>query len=211
MNDEKRNKRLRLLISRLNKERKRRAKQIDILCNDFVTAQKDFIRSLKAVSFAADFYESIAGLTDLNELLCTAGKLAQDQIQDANVVFFLLQGSNFELHIFESEQPIDLEERRIENFFTAELVDNIAGSHRICSVDDMLAMGLQCSGACLDKISAAAVPLSSNSGSLGFILLYRCSQKPLVSDEINCIAQVAPGLARSIAACRVPVSSVESV
>lgn len=211
MNDENRNKRLRLLVSRLNKERKKRAKQIDILCNDFVTAQKDFIKSLKAVSFAADFYESITGLTDLNELLCTAGKRIQDQIQDANVVFFLLRGGNFELHIFESDQPIDFlapsgvegEERRIENFFTAELVDNIAGSHRVCSIDDMLAMGLQCSGGCLEKISAAAVPLSSNSGSLGFILLYRCSQKPLVSDEINCIAQITSGFARSIAACRV--------
>ena len=69
MNNENHNKRLRQLIARLNKERKTRAKQIDILCNDFVTAQKDFIKSLKANSFAADFYESIAGLTDLNELL----------------------------------------------------------------------------------------------------------------------------------------------
>ena len=141
MNDERRNKRLRLLITRLNKERKKQAKQIDILCNDFVAAQKDFIKALNTIGFAADFYEAIAGLTELNELLCTAGNLIKGQIPDANVAFFLLaptiaegrQHGNFELHIFESDQPIDLEDRRIENFFTAELVGNIAKSNRICT------------------------------------------------------------------------------
>jgi hypothetical protein len=208
-----RNKRLRLLITRLNKERKKQAKQIDILCNDFIAAQRDFIKSLQSISFAADFYEGIAGLTDLNELLCTAGKFIKNQVPDANVAFFLLvpsgaeglQGGNpdrrrtsFELHIFESNQPIDLGDRRIENFFTTELVDNIAKSNRICTIDDMLAMGLAGSPACLEKISAAAIPLSARSGSLGFILIYRSSQKPIAPDELKCIAQVTPGLARSI-------------
>ncbi len=216
MNDEKRNKRLRLLISRLNKERKIRARQIDILCNDFVSAQRDFIKALNVISFSADFYEAVAGLNDINELLCTAGRLAQDQIPGANIAFFLQRGGNceyrqtsFEMHIFESDRPIDLEERRIENFFTAELVDNIVRSNRVCTVDDMVAMGLQCSPAGLEKISAAALPLSNSSGSPGFILIYRCSQSPLTSDEINCIAQVTPGLARSIISCRAVVNSVE--
>ncbi len=209
MNDGKR-KHLRLLIGRLNKERKKQARQIDILCNDFVVAQKEFIVSLKAISFTANFYESITGLADLNELLVTAAKNIQSQIEGTNVVFFLRRENNFEMHIFDSIESIDFlaqeaienNDRRIENFFTAELVDNIAASRWICSVDDMLAMGLQCSGSCLEKISAAAVPLSSNSGSLGFILLYRCSQKPLVPDEISCIGQISTGLSRSITACR---------
>ena len=96
MNDERRNKRLRLLITRLNKERKKQAKQIDILCNDFVAAQKDFIKALNTIGFAADFYEAIAGLTELNELLCAAGNLVKDQIPDANVAFFLLAPSSAE-------------------------------------------------------------------------------------------------------------------
>jgi hypothetical protein len=210
VNDEKR-KHLRLLIARLNKERKNQARQIDILCNDFVTAQKDFIKALRAISFAADFYEGIAGLTDLNELLCTAGKLAKEQIPDTNIAFFLLRNDSFEMHIFESDRPIGLDERRIENFFTTELVNNIARSNRVCTVNDMLEMGLQCSGACLEKITAAAAPLSSNSGSLGFILLYRSSQKPLTADEINCIAQITPGLTRSIIACRAAAQVAQPV
>jgi hypothetical protein len=215
VNDERRNKRLRLLISRLNKERKKQAKQIDILCNDFVSAQKDFVKALKTIGFAADFYEAIAGLTELNELLCTAGNLIKDQIPDVNVTFFLLapnnaegpQHDNFELHIFESDLAIDLEDRRIENFFTAELVGNIAKSNQICAIEDMLAMGLAGSPTCLEKISTAAIPLSTPASSLGFVLIYRSSRNPLTADELKAIAQITPGLARSIASCRALIGS----
>ncbi len=231
MNDERRNKRLRLLISRLNKERKKQAKQIDILCNDFVAAQKDFIKSLNTIGFAADFYEAIAGLNELNELLCAAGNLIQDQIPDANVAFFLLAPSDvgglaadsadgpqhdnpdcrqtsFELHIFESDQPIDLEDRRIENCFTSELVGNIAKSNRVCTIEDMLAMGLAGHPACLEKISAAAVPLSTPASSMGFVLIYRSSRNKLTANELKAVTQITPGLGRSIASCRALISSI---
>jgi hypothetical protein len=222
VNDERRNKRLRLLISRLNKERKKQAKQIDILCNDFVAAQKDFIKSLNTIGFAADFYGAIAGLTELNELLFVAGNLIKDQIPDANVAFFLLahtiaegqqhdnldcRQTSFELHIFESDQPIDLENRRIENFFTAELVGDIAKSNRICAIEDMLAMGLAGPPACLEKISTAAIPLSTPASSMGFVLIYRSSRNQLTAAELKAVAQVTPGLARSIASCRALITS----
>jgi transcriptional regulator with GAF, ATPase, and Fis domain len=202
VNDERRNKRLRLLIKRLNNERKKQAKQIDILCNDFISAQKDFIKKLSVIAFAADFYEGISGVTDLNELLNASANLIRDQIPDVNVDFFLLQGNNFELHIFESDRLIDLEDKRIENFFTDELVNEIAKSNRICVIDDMLAMGLGAPPLCLEKISAVTAPLATNNCSVGFVLIYRCSQKPISSDELKAIAQISSGLARSIAACR---------
>ena len=155
-------------------------------------------------------------MTELNELLCTAGNLVKDQIPDANVAFFLLapsiaegpQSDNFELHIFESDQPIDLEDRRIENFFTAELVGDIAKSNRICTIEDMLAMGLAGSPACLEKISTAAIPLSTPSSSMGFVLIYRSSRNQLTADELKAVAQIMPGLGRSIASCRALVNSI---
>jgi hypothetical protein len=215
VNDERRNKRLRLLIRKFNKQRKKQAMQIDILCNDIMTAHKGFLKALNTISFAADFYGAITGLTELNELLCAAGNLVKNQIPDANVAFFLLapssaegpQHDNFELHIFESDQPIDLEDRRIENFFTAELVGNIAKSNRICTIEDMLAMGLAGFPACLEKISTAAIPLSTPASSMGFILIYRSSRNQLTADELKAVAQITPGLGRSIASCRALVSS----
>lgn len=208
MSNETRNKRLRLLISRFNKQRKKQAKQIDILCNDIITAQKDFIKALKIIGFAADFYGAITGVTNLNELLCTAGSYIQKHTPEANVAFFLLNADNFELHVFENEQPIDLEDKRIENFFSTELVANISKSHQICTIDDMLGMGLQCSPVWLEKISTVAVPLSAGGNATGFVLIYRSSNNPLTADELKAAAQITPGLSRSIVSCRESVSSI---
>jgi GAF domain-containing protein len=221
VSNENRNRRLRLLISRLNKERKKQARQIDILCNDLIAAQKDFIKELNVIGFAAEFYESILGAADLNELLYTAGNLIKNQIRDVNAAFFLLQPASsgesdgFEMHIFESDQPIDLailcpnrtwevednQDRRIENFFTTELVEAIARSNRLCTVDDMLVMGLAGNPRSLEKVSAVGLPLNHHGCSLGFLLLYRASTSPFTSEELKAVGQIAPGLARAITSC----------
>jgi len=202
VNDLRRNIRLRQLVRQFNKQRKKQRQQIDILCNDIISAQKDFIKSLKIISFAADFYGSIIGSTELNDLLCMAGNLIQKHIPDVYAAFFLVQTENFELHVFENEQPLELDEKRIENLFTTEIASAISESNHVCTIDDMLEMGLQCSPIWLDKISMAAMPLSTGSSKMGFLLIYRSSKNPLNSDELKSITQIMPGLARSIASCR---------
>jgi hypothetical protein len=216
VNDERRNKRLRLLIRKFNKQRKQQAKQIDILCNDIITAHRDFLKALKIIGFTADFYGAITGITEVNELLCTAGSCIQKHTQGAHAAFFLLspsgvegtQPDNFELHVFENDESIAPEDKRIENYFTTELVLNISKSSQICTIEDMLGMGLQCSPAYLEKISAAAIPLEGGANSTGFVLIYRSSHNQLTADELKAIAQIAPGLGRSIASCRALVSSI---
>jgi len=200
---------LRLLISKLNKERKKQTKKIDILCNDLIAAQRDFIKRLDTISFTANFYETIAGITEMSSLILIASKLIKDETADANVAFFLRQADNFELHIFESTQPILLEKQGLENCFTPEVVDNICKSNKICTLDDMFAMGLQGNLTRLNEISAATIPLSQPGPSLGFILIYRSSQNKLTADELNNIAAISPGLSRAIASCRVLCQSVD--
>ena len=202
MNDGYRHRRLRLLIKKFNKERKKQAKKIDILCNDLIAAQRDFIKRLDTISFAADFYESIAGLTDLNGLLSAVGKLTKDEMPDVNIAFFLRQADSFELHMFESNQPITLEKQRLENCFTPELVNNICKSNKVCTIDDMFAMGMEGNLNILNKISAVTIPLSLPGLSLGFILIYRSSQDKLTTDELSKIAAVTSGLSRAIQSCQ---------
>lgn len=209
MDQQKRHKRLRLLISKLNKERKRQAKKTDILCNDFITAQRDFIAKLNIISFTATFYESILGTCELAGVLCTASKLIREEIADANVTFFLRQAENFELHMFESEKPIALEKSRLENYFTAELVEQISTSNKLCRLEDMFAMGLQGSLVGLSQISAVTIPLGELGQSLGFILIYRSSTDRLRSDELNRIAAIKGGLSRAIQACQTPLHSTD--
>jgi hypothetical protein len=195
---------MRLLVSKLNKERKKQAKKIDILCNDLIAAQRDFIKRLDTISFTANFYETITGTTELSSLILIASKLIKDETGDANVTFFLRQGESFEMHIFESAQPISLEKQGLENCFTPEVVDNICKSNKICTLDDIFAMGLQGNLTRLNEISAATIPLGQVGLSLGFILIYRSAQNKLTAGELNNIVAISPGLSRAIASCRVP-------
>ncbi len=209
MDDKQRHRRLRLLIKKLNKERKTQAKKIDILCNDLIAAQREFIKKLDTISFTANFYEAIIGTTDLSSLLLIADKLIKEEIPDANVAFLLRQADSFELHMSEKDKPITLEKQQLENCFTPELVDNICKSNKLCTLDDMFAMGLQGNLISLNKISAVTVPLSRLSSSLGFILIYRSSANKLTADELNNISAVTCGLSRAIAFCQAPCHSAD--
>jgi transcriptional regulator with GAF, ATPase, and Fis domain len=207
--DKNRRRRVRLLIKKLNKERKQQAKKIDILCNDFITAQKNFIKKLNTITFATNFYESILGTTDLAALLQAAVRLIRDEIADVNVTFFLRQEDNFQLHIFESEQSTTLENQHLENYFTAELIDNICKSNKICALDDMFAMGLEGNLTGLNKISAVTIPLGLAGSSLGFMLIYRSSENKLTAEELNNITAVTFGLSQAIQSCQALLNSTD--
>jgi hypothetical protein len=196
MDQKQRHKRLRLLIGKLNKERKTQVKKIDMLCNDLIAAQRDFIKKLNTVSFAADFYKSILGITDLDRLLSTAGKLIKDELDGASVTVFLRNG--FSQSGAGSRED---ELRVLENCYTAELVDNICKSNNVCSLDDMFAMGLQGNLVELNKISAYAISLSQLGPAVGFILIYRSSENKITADELNKVSAIISGLSRAIKSC----------
>jgi transcriptional regulator with GAF, ATPase, and Fis domain len=200
---------VRLLIKKLNKKRKKQAKKIDILCNDFIAAQRDFIKSLKTISFIANFYESIIGITNLNSLLYSVVQLIKEENTDANVTFFLRQSDNFELFMFESEQPITLEKQHFENSFTPELMNNICKSNKVCTLDDMFAMGLQGNLTGFNKISGVTIPLGQPGSSFGFVLVYRSSENKLTTEEINNISAVTCGLSRAIQSCQATLHSAD--
>ncbi|MBW7991352.1 MAG: hypothetical protein FVQ84_15250 [Planctomycetes bacterium] len=209
MENKQRHRRVRLLIKKLNKTRKKQAKKIDILCNDFIGAQRDFIKSLKTISFIANFYESIIGITDLNTLLYSVVQLIKEENTDANVTFFLRQSENFELFMFESEQPITFEKQQLENSFTPELMDNICKSNKVCTLDDMFAMGLQGNLIGLNKITGVTIPLGQSGSSFGFVLVYRSSENKLTTEEISNISAVTCGLSRAIQSCQATLHSAD--
>lgn len=202
MIDKLREKRLRGMVSRLNKERKCQAKKVDILCNDLIAAQRSFIKSLDSISFAANFYESIVGARDLENLLHSACELIKGENPDATVAFFLRRGGQFAMHLFESDKPIAMEKQKLESCFSAELMENICASNEICTLQRMLEMGLEVNPGYLKKISAAAIPLAQNGCSFGFVLIYRAGEKKLPAERLKNIAMIMPGLSRAIQACQ---------
>jgi len=190
------------MIKKLNRDRKKQNQKIDILCNDLIEAQRTFIKRLGIINFVANFYESIIGATDLNKLLHTAVEFFRAENADVNITFFLRQEENVELFLFESGRPMPIDKQYIESCFSPELIDNISKSNKVCSLEDMFAMGLQGNPNELNKISAVTIPLGLFSSSLGFILVYRSSEDKITSDEIDRISAVISGLSQAITSCQ---------
>lgn len=203
-------KRLRLLVRKLNRARRVQAKKIDILCNDIVTAQRDFIVRLQTLSFVVDFYEALVGLTDLTAILRTTAGVVRSVIHDAGIVFFLLEGHGFQIHIFDSEQPAGIDAGQFGEIFTSELVRNVCNSYKICLAEDMFAMGLQGNLSVLNKVTFAGIPLSQGGTSVGFLLVYRSAQNELKADELDRIAAITSGLSRAVRSAQVVSHSANS-
>ncbi|MHC4195019.1 MAG: hypothetical protein ACYSQZ_03585 [Planctomycetota bacterium] len=209
-----RQKRVRMLVGKLNRARKSQAKKIDMLCNDIIGAQWGFIKRLDVISFTANFYKTIVGITELDNLLYTADNLIKEEIEDVNdnlikeeiedvnVAFFLRQAESFKLHMFESNQPIAIDPQHLENCFTNELVGNICESNKVCTLENLFEMGLQGNPAMLSKISVGVIPLGHLGLSLGFILIYRPSENKLTTEQIARITAITPGLSRAISTCQ---------
>jgi transcriptional regulator with GAF, ATPase, and Fis domain len=187
-----------MLLKKLNKERKKQSKKIDILCNDMISAQRDFIKRLSTIDFRANFYEAIMGTTDLSCLLSTSAAIIKEETDDANIIFFLRQTDNFEIHTFDNTQANSLENQRIESCFSYELMTNICMSNKICTIDDMFAMGLQGNLIGLNTISAVTIPLGFAGSVQGFMLIYRSLEKKLTTREITNISAISCGLSQAI-------------
>jgi hypothetical protein len=200
-------KRLRLLVSEFNKERRRQAQKIDILCNDFVSAQREFIKRLTTIGFAASFYESIIGINEQAVLLENAAQLIKDEIGEANIVFFLRGSRGFESHIFDSEAMTLNDCDRLENCLSPEIAENICKANRLCIGDDFMMMGLLDDSSISNRYCAATIPLGCLGVSTGFILIYRPIKQTLSDEELNSVSAVAIGLSRAIQASRVTSQS----
>ena len=203
--DEARYVKARSLVRRLCKLRRTQAKLIDILCNDMVNAHRDFLQHLRVLNFSVGFYESILGKGDLRSLLDTAARCIKDHVNNSSVVVFLRECEGFNLHMVDENKPIEVDCRRLESYFTSEVVDRLSRANRVCSLDDMFEMGLEGDLPILNRISAGAVPIKQAGPGLGFVLIYRSVENPLGSQELAGLAGVMSGLYRAIEDCKVSV------
>ena len=101
--------RVRRLVKGVNKAKRVQAKKIDILCNDMVSAHRDFIERLKPLTFSVMFYESILGCTDLNTLVDRVGAMLATAVPEAGIAIFLLSGEGYELHMTGQHRPIEVD------------------------------------------------------------------------------------------------------
>lgn len=202
MSQTERHKRLRLLLKRLNRQRKWQASRIDILCNDLICAQRAFLHQLQGIGFAAEFYHSLLGCTDLHDLLSRAGHLIRREAPEVGVSFYLrhLDGGDFR-----TVAPCPGGQWGPEELLPADVVDGICKSNVSGMLDDLPTTHLEQWPDELRTFSMATLPLSELGRPLGFVLLYRRLPETVTQEEVNRIGSVTSGLARAIRAARVPL------
>ena len=192
------NKRALKVIRSLHTCQKKQAGKIDVLCRDMVSAHREFSTKLAALSFVASYYESLLGCTDLDDLLDTAVQGIREDVKETDAAIFLLSENGFDVHIADTGVADPVEKRQFQHWFTREMVNSVSQMNRICSLDQLLRMGLQGSPAVLKTISLAAIPLGRFGQAVGFVLVYRPAHLPLQTEELSRLAAVSTGLREAI-------------
>lgn len=186
------------VIRSLHSRRRELTKKIDILCNDMVTAHSDFSVKLSKLNFVTAFYESLLNCSTLDDVLDVSVSGIRASIEQADAAIILLADNGFDVHVTEQNLSDSIEKTQFRSWFTRELVSSISQMNRICSLEQLLQMGLQGPPAIMKTISIAAIPLGRLGQGLGLVLVYRPADMPLRSEELSRIAAVSGGLRKAI-------------
>lgn len=189
------------MIRNVNRQRKRQARQIDLLCHDLIGAQRQFIRHLETIGFAAVFYKGLLGIRDLGQLLDAAGQALREQTPQAHLVFHLRQHGLFRQVPPEGGGEQTSDPVHLIECFTPELAEGICRTNKTCRLDDLLGLGLQVNPAVVSRLSAVTIPLGRSGRSIGFLMVCRRSHHPLTASEIRRLSAVVPGLVIAIESC----------
>ncbi|MCL5282253.1 MAG: GAF domain-containing protein [Planctomycetes bacterium] len=206
MSQTERYQRLRLLLKKLNQQRKRQANQIDILCHDLIGAQRSFLHRLQDIGFAAEFYRSLLGCTDIDSVLARAGRIIKQELPGTGVTFFLRQPDGCTVHACAGDEML-YGERGPHECLEPDLVEDICKRNRACTLDDILDLGADGALAPLRRFSLVTLPLSDLGRSLGFVLIYCPRPQVLNLADVRPIGPAMRGLAQAVRGVRVPLPS----
>ncbi len=198
--------RLRLLLKRLNQQRKRQASQIDILCHDLIGAQRSFVNRLQDIGFAAEFYRSLLGCTDIDGVLARAGRIIKQELPGTGVTFFLRQPDGCTVHACAGDEALYGEQGPHE-CLDPDLVESICKRNRACTLDDILDLGADGDLTPLRRFSLVTLPLSDLGRSVGFVLIHCPRPQVLNLADVRQIGPAMRGLAQAVRGVRVPLPS----
>jgi len=195
-----REKKFRSLFRKLNSQRKKQARQIDILCRDIISWHRKFVNSLKLISFVSDFYQQLLAANDINSLLSTAEKQILSRVSCENVCFIIKKAGTFELNVFETNHTPALDNPILTDSFNEKLFADIAASNKVCTLDDLLKMGLQLNPAAAKNLKLLSLPLSHTGRTTGFILLESTAGKDFEDNQIKTLTSICVGLSQAVEA-----------
>ncbi len=197
MEKRRRYERIKAIVRKLNIKRRQQARQIEILCNDMIGSQREFITRLDMISRKADFYEKLLECHSIEAVLYAAEKTIREQLPQTNIVFFLRHENGHQIYPFVESSLSDAS--ALESSFTDELVLNVCKLNKVCSLDELCCQGLQCNPVSLNQTSAVTLPLGGGRRGAGFVLIYRKGEK-FDSAKLAGLNAQMPGLTRAVVA-----------
>ncbi len=195
---EEQNSRLRQLVRKLNRIRRAQKQQIDILCNDILSAHGDFVNHLKSFRFAADFYESLLGAANLDAIAAITGEFFTENIAGCSAAIIFTTSDSPQMYFHSKDHNLEDIPSHFSPDLTPKMVEAVCQSSQICSADDLCRMGFFAGPAVLKRITLAAIGLNNTGPALGMILVYRCADKPLSNSELSIVSSVVKGIAKAV-------------
>jgi hypothetical protein len=195
---EEQNSRLRQLVRKLNRVRRVQKQQIDILCNDILSAHGDFVNHLKSFRFAADFYESLLGAANLDAIAAITGEFFTENIAGCSAAIIFTTSDSPQMYFHSKDHNLEDIPSHFSPDLTPKMVEAVCQSSQICSADDLCRMGFFAGPAVLKRITLAAIGLNNTGPALGMILVYRCADKPLSNSELSIVSSVVKGIAKAV-------------
>ena len=200
MTDSKRNRRVGMLVGQLNKARKKQAAQIDILCNDFISGQREFVGKLGQMCFVSQFYELLIGTTELSELIEQVIEFVSNQLGETTSVVFIKDGEGFDLYLQSDSNP-HFERDRLDEYFTAEILENICVSNKVWRVEDLFGAGFEGNLNKLNNSTIAAIPIGKMGSAVGVMILFGKEGSQFVQADIEKLSAAMPGLSKAVETC----------
>jgi hypothetical protein len=195
---EEKNLRLRRVVRQLNQIRRAQKQQIDILCNDILTAHSDFINHLKNFRFAADFYENILGITDSDVLAKAIGEFFTNNLNGINTAVVFMVSGRPQVHIYATDPNLEEIPSQLSPYLSARMVQLVCQGGKICTADDLCTMEFFAGPAVLKKISLAAIGLNKAGPALGMLIIYRSAEQALSQSELAQVSSVVGGLSTAL-------------
>lgn len=195
---EERNTRLRRMVRQLNQVRRSQKKQIDILCNDILSAHSDFINHLKNFQFVADFYENILGTNNPEQLAKAIGEYFVNNLKNINAAVVFLTAGTPQVHVFSTDKQLSDIPSQINPYLSTRMVQMVCQSGKICMAEELCKMEFFASPVVLKKISLAAIGLNKSGPALGMIILYRSASQPFSSYELTQASSIVAGLCTAL-------------
>lgn len=192
-----RNERVRLLVKTLNRERKKQAKQIDLLCKDLIDAQRAFIQRLENIGFAAGLYKSLLGVQTTEQVLQILLNEVQPLVPGMDVNLVLRQEGGCKIYPLETTtrdegHPVDA--------FDGPLVEAACRANKICHLDDLLGMGLALSPQKASRTQLTTLPMPQGGRCMGLIVLTSPANVTVPANLIEQIALVVSGVSQAVLA-----------